>query len=614
MAAAGPVDVAVNPNNTDQRYILWGNGRIDALGGAVPVTGQKTWYDRFEPPAVALHITNWTTGAGYMLEYRGGFEPFNGAPNLGAGPEYYTVAGIPRTASPYIRRYVDWSWDPAGTGQGYVLDQYGQLLQFGGATAPPRTGPMWTWPAAKKLVMRWTPSKLGIILDLYGGLHDEFGLTSFPGGFAPVAYAKGMDYARDIVVTDWAVPSGYTLNLYGGVYPFGSATSVAQGSSYRRGADVGRSLAVISASNPLALWEVWSGGQSFDFVHSSPPTVVAGSSNPQSPTASVTGTTRPVLSWSYSDPQLDTQAAWELYVYTTTWTAGHNMTDPSVWAANATVAEEGINPATRGIASPVDLANGNYVMYVRAQDTAGQWSTWSSLAWTQAVPLPTTPTGMSATANQTTYSVALSVSATTGQAANLVRFEYSDNAGVTWLPVRGADAVPLIATTTATDRDAPLGKARIYRARSYAVDPAVASVPSGTASATLTTLTYVLTATDDPTLGGKVRVQEPVEWVRPVTAGVFQGVGADFVTVVKDGQPKGKRVTLHVFSEDATAWAVLEGLAESESTLVYRDPFGEVRYCEIVGDWGATLMDGAATRNLRTTDLPLIEVVPPQAT
>lgn len=620
MTQAAPVDVRVNPNDSAQRYILWGNGRIDALGGAIPITGQTTWYDWTEfPVVVALHITNWATGAGYMLDLYGKFHSLNGAPVLGTDG---VVQGVPYTNPD--RNYVDWSWNPDGSGQGYALSAYGSLHNFGGAPASPRgSDAKWSWPAARKFDMRWTPDKRSVMVDLYGGLHGDFATTSF-GSNGNVWV--GLDGARDVVVTEWTTPSGYKLDLYGGVHSFGTNPDT-HGWPYLQGADVARTLSVLSSADPIRFWEVWSGGQEYEFVSSTPPTVVAGGSTPVSPAATVTGTTRPVLTWTYSDPQKDSQAAWELYVFTQDFVTAHTMTDPSVWAASAVVTQTGTIRTVRGIASPVDLGNGAYRMYVRAQDTAGQWSAWSNLGWTQNVPLPATPTGLTATPHATSsaitateivpvedpdeFTVALSVTATVGGSANLIRFECSDDAGATWQPVRGAAALPLAATTTAVDRDIPLGTQRTYRAIAYATNPAVASTPSATASATIARRTYALTAVDNPALGGHVLVQEPVEWVRRSPAGVFQGLGADYATVVSDGSPKGLRTTLHVFTPNAAAWGQVEALLDSDSVLVYRDPFGNTRYCKVVGDSTQSLLKGAALTHMHSIDLPLVEVRPP---
>jgi hypothetical protein len=118
MTVATPVDAIVNPNNTAQRYILWGNGRIDAQGGAAPITSGPAFFDRADQPVcVAIWITNWTTGAGYALDYQGGFQPLNGAPTI------TTVGSTATTNSnglPYVagRQYVDWSGIRRRTGRG----------------------------------------------------------------------------------------------------------------------------------------------------------------------------------------------------------------------------------------------------------------------------------------------------------------------------------------------------------------------------------------------------------------------------------------------------------------------------------------------------------------
>lgn len=605
---ASPVSVRVNPNDVAQRYVLWGNGRIDPYGGAAPITGAPTWYDSMipMPVAVALHITDWATPAGYVLDLFGAMHPFGGAPDLASGNTY---AGLPYT--PNVRTYVDWAWKPDGSGHGYALDLWGRVYPFGGATVPPRSGPRWTQPFAKKLAVNWGADLRAITLDAYGGLHPDF--NAVVGTLS--VYWPHQDNARDFAVTDWATGSGHVLDLFGGVHEFGNAPDT-WGWPYRPGGDVARCFVVLSASDPFRGWEVWSGGQQYEFVSSSPPQVVAGGSPVKSPPQITTTTTRPTLAWSYGDLQNDRPTLWQVLVFTQEFASTHIMDDPFQWQADALVVAAGTDPTSRGYVPEIDFPNGDYVMFVAVQDSAGQWSAWSDYAWTQNVPTPAAPTGLTAVPDEATFSVALSATATNdGDVLLYFRFDCSDDGELTWAPVRGGDAIPLPGTTitaTATDWDIPLGVERTYRAVVYSNSPRVTSSPSATATATVPTLTYVLTAVDDPTLGGRVNVQEPVEWTRPVVAGVFEGLDADYPTVVKDGsRPKSRRSTVHVFAGDEAAWQLVEALAMSRSTLVYRDPFGSVRYCELVGDWSAGLMPGAATRHMHTTDLPLVEVRPP---
>lgn len=613
MVAATPVDTAINPNNAAQRVVLWGNGRIDSYGGLPQVTDGPNWYQRVDQQVgVAIHITNWTTLAGYILDIQGGFQAFGGAPDIPVDEAGFTL-GLPYVQE---RRYCDWSWNPSGATSGYVIDVYGEIFEFGGEPDSGRAA-IFTTPAVKGFKMRWAPSKAAVILDASGAVWMHWDATAPTN---PPPYFRGRDVARDLAVTAWAPAAGYVLTGDGAAHSFGGSASSMVAGPYRAGQDVARELNVLSVSNPTRLWQVHSGGQSYEYVASTPPTVTAGGIS-GSPAATVTDTTRPTLAWSYTDPQGDSQAAWELLVFTQAYVNGRTMTDPNMWQADALVKASGINRTTRGITTPIDLGNGTYRMYVRAKDTAGQWSAWSNRGWTQNVPPPATPTNLTATASESGHLVALSVSATTGGTAAFVRFESSDDAGVTWAPVVGADARPIAATVTATDRFIPLGVTRTYRAVAYNTAPRVRSLPSATATATVTDRAHLLHALDNPALGGRIRVQEPYEWTRQVVAGVFQGIGAEYPTVVRDaGGPKAARGTLRLLSLDAATWAVIEALAESASTLVYRDPFGVVRYCEVVGDWPRRQVRAAPTeqevtplRHMHTTDLPLVEVAPPAA-
>ena len=154
------------------------------------------WYGRVDQPvARALHIVTWATGAGYVLDKQGGFQAINGAPALSVtgtneaqmvraedgsfvnvatfyGLNVANTLGLPYWSSD---RYVDWSWNPDGSGQGYALDHYGQLHPFGGASKPSRAGTRWTAPVARALSMRWAGGKRAITLDMSGGLHSDFG-------------------------------------------------------------------------------------------------------------------------------------------------------------------------------------------------------------------------------------------------------------------------------------------------------------------------------------------------------------------------------------------------------------------------------------------------------
>lgn len=596
-----PVDAAVNPQNTDQRYVLWGNGRVDSFN-APPIVGNPEWFDRPDQPvAVAIHIVDWTTGAGYVLDKQGAFHVLNGAPEIG---DQGRVIGVPFWD---FGIYVDWSWDPNNAGRGVVLDGYGTLHPFGGAPTPPRSANRWNVLVARKLQMDWASMK-AYTLDYSGGIHPDYNAGPVAAG-AP--YWAGQDIARDFVITNWTNGGGYTLDWWGGVHQYGSGVPAAFGGPYRPGGNVARILVVLSETDPARFWQVWTLGQEFEWTASTKPAVVAGGFAPLSPASTVTTTTRPVLSWAYTDAQGDSQTGYEVAVFTAAFVAANNMTDPWVHLWSAVVFETGNDPIRRGIPTPKDLPNGSYHMYVRVKDSAGLWSDWASRAWVQNVPVPVTPTELTAVVNDATHSVALSVTATTGGSADTIRFECSDDNGVTWKGVRGAEAVPLKEVTTAVDYDIPFNVKRRYSARSFNDNPRVISAPSNEVSAVLLAQHFALTSVDDPVLGGRFLVQDPISWSNPTTSGVFEGIGSKYPTVVSDGVPKARRFSIRLVSLHASTWEALSALLHSDSTLVLRDPLGDVIYCRIVGDISASKPKGSSTEWQHNVEIPVVEVAPP---
>ncbi len=713
------IGIAVDGNDADvgddpvRKYMLWSNGRIDAIDGATPITSGPTWYDRTDQPvAVAMWITNWHLGQGYVLDYTGRFWSLNGAPALGVGGY---VAGVPKQR---YRRYVDWSWKPDNSGQGYVLDHYGQLYAFGGATVPPRKGPRWGHPCAKRLRMRWGADLRSYTLDMYGKLWNDFAAPNVTDG----PQWSGWDAARDFVVTNWDTGKGYVLDLYGGYTPFGGAT-VITGYPYKRGVDCGRRTHVLSVSR-LIFWVCWEGGVVTEFEHPYPPTVIAGGGTyevqtvtlggsptggtftlsfggnttaalghtssaatvqaalaalasigpgnvlvtggpqfgspyrvqfvgsmaftdvaqmtatnnltagqatsvtvatetvgipAQTPTT-VTQTMRPTLAWSYND-QANEQAEWQLLVYPQSFVAGHNMADPAAWKASALVNLAGSNPTERGVVPSYDFGNGVFTYYVRARNKAGLWSAWSSFSWTQNVAPPVNPSALTAIPNNARFSVALTATCTVAAgpaAADTVTFQYSDNGGQSWYQVRGAEAVPIAPTVSVGDTDIPLGVTRMYRAFAYKRSPRFTSGSSPIATAIVTNRRYVLTSTADAGMGGEVFVKEAPEWTRESSAGVFEGVGAKYPVVVSDGVPKARRHTLTVEADGRPQWDMLEELIDSDSTLLLRDPFGDVTYVRIVGGVSRVQRrrnpypnEVTPLRHNHLVKLPLVEVEPP---
>jgi hypothetical protein len=72
----------------------------------------------------------------------------------------------------------------------------------------------------------------GYTLDRWGGIHP-FGSAKPARG--ATGYWAGQDVARRLVVTDWTKPAGYVMDLDGALHPFGGAPRVARAAYWKKG-------------------------------------------------------------------------------------------------------------------------------------------------------------------------------------------------------------------------------------------------------------------------------------------------------------------------------------------------------------------------------------------
>jgi uncharacterized protein YvpB len=150
---------------------------------------------------------------------------------------------------------------PVAQTGGVVLDGYGGLHPFGGASITTTNAPYWPgWDIARAIAVR-PDGGGGWTLDGWGGIH-AWGAAqpvSMPG------YWTGWDIARDMVMTsrgsdgDVDGRQGYLLDGFGGIHPWGGAPAL---SGPYPGTDVARSLLVdVNASGtPDGGWTLYADG------------------------------------------------------------------------------------------------------------------------------------------------------------------------------------------------------------------------------------------------------------------------------------------------------------------------------------------------------------------
>jgi uncharacterized protein YvpB len=148
---------------------------------------------------------------------------------------------------------------PAAQPGGVVLDGFGGLHPFGGATVNMAAAPYWPgWDVARGATVRPDGSG-GWTLDSFGGIHawGNAQAVASPG------YWPGWDIARDMVMTSRGADGqvdgrqGYLLDGFGGIRQWGGAPAL---SGPYPGTDVARSLVVDldTSGTPDGGWVLYS--------------------------------------------------------------------------------------------------------------------------------------------------------------------------------------------------------------------------------------------------------------------------------------------------------------------------------------------------------------------
>lgn len=278
------------------------------------------------------------------------------------------------------------------------------------------------------------------------------------------------------------------------------------------------------------------------------------------------------------------------------------------------------------VAMPDALPNGTYKIYARAlryredgiarSDQYGSWSTAATL--TMSTPLPNTPTvTVSADQNQDRIAVTITPVATTGYTSPYIYLQRSDDAGITWVSVRGASGIAGAFGSAATfyDYEAPREQSVYYRAYVKASYSGFVnqSANSNSQSALLVADGWNLKNPTDPTKNViDVNVVGNPEEDLGEELGVFRPLGRRLAVVVA-GSLTGWDGSLELVLASANDWAALKALAESQTVLRLESAFGWSKYVRLVNGAKAT-NGGTKGTPVRRVNLAYVEVDKPTIT
>lgn len=337
------------------------------------------------------------------------------------------------------------------------------------------------------------------------------------------------------------------------------------------------------------------------------------------PTVSVTtpatNTSRPVVSWTYSDGDGDPQSGWWIRVFDSA-TYGAGGFDPAV----STPVWESFGNDNSSSAQTGSLSNGTYRAYVRVQHDAATppayLSAWAYAQWTVAVTPPTLP---SLSLSWVPASASVSITATGaalpgGYTNQTFHLQASSDGGTTWYDVRGAlAAVPNGSYKVITnDYEIARGITAKYRVQASALDGSGLTVTSAWSSPTnVTTVndgTWWLSVPANPALYlGSVPIEYDADISIDETLGMFRPLGATKATVVA-GDEYGEDGTFVIHAQAAQAGAI-SALAKVTTPILAQDPWGGQKYIRWTDRGRVIAGTVAAPRSLWT--LPYVEVARP---
>jgi hypothetical protein len=332
------------------------------------------------------------------------------------------------------------------------------------------------------------------------------------------------------------------------------------------------------------------------------------------PTGTITTTTAPDVTWAYADTDNETQAYYELKVFSAAQygAGGFNaLTSTSTYESGEIASSDSTT-----IVGDL-LLSGTYRAYVRVAKAVNGSPFYSAFAFSQftiTVTPPSVPV-LSAAWNSSLGKATLTVTGTspTGFTSQYFDVHRSDDSGTIYDGIRNGENVTPNASHigTAVDYEAPRGIVAFYRARAVGVDASSNEFPSdwSTVQQVLITndQTWWFKAVEEPAYNvGDIRVLAQLDTTIEEPNTVFRPLGATRPIVVA-GPLQGEDGIYSIKTLTEAEYDSFYPLMTYQGTVLVQDPAGNQKYIRITSrTWAAeSKQDGVIYRDI---DLAYVEV------
>lgn len=328
------------------------------------------------------------------------------------------------------------------------------------------------------------------------------------------------------------------------------------------------------------------------------------------PTGTVTSTSRPSATWTYSDTDGDLQTFYQIRVFTDAQYGAGGFgvsTSDYVWDSGAVAS--GVTTASIDEILPDDT----YRAYVRVGKTlnaAPYWSDWAYSQFTVNVTAPTAPTlTLNHASAQGRVTISALGAAPTGFDSQTFELQRSTDQ-ISWDVVRGGDAllpdgIGLVATS---DYEAPRGVTVYYRARAIGViGSAVFASDWGTTASVVVSndgLWWMKPVDEPQTSVSGVRVAPGFSETVIEPVGVFRPIGRNAAVVVSSGI-QGYDGTFSISVIGDQEWTDIESILRHLGTIYVETPLGTSKYIRVISrSWS---VEGRSTTPVRRVEVEYVE-------
>lgn len=332
------------------------------------------------------------------------------------------------------------------------------------------------------------------------------------------------------------------------------------------------------------------------------------------PTGTLTTTAAPDVNWTYADTDNETQAYYQIKVFTAAQygAGGFNAITSTATYDSGQVASSDQTAVVGDL-----LLNGTYRAYVRVAKVINGTPFFSSYAFSDFVlnnTVPTAPTlvaSWSSTLGKATFTVTGSALSAPLSSQYFV-IQRSDDDGVNYETLRDGDEVtPTGLVGTAVDYEAPRGEVAYYRARAIGIDASSNEFPSAYSVVQQVLITndetWWFKVISDPDINlGSVRVLAQLDTNIEEPNTVFRPLGATRPIVVA-GPLQGEDGIYSIKTITEDEWDNFYPVLSHQGDMLVQDPLGNQKYIRIVGRTftAESVQDGTIHRDI---ELAYVEV------